>query len=93
MCFYYYVICNYYTLMGETARKRLAVKTSSLRSSNFLGLVEFHSLGLFFHELSCQLKKRVNYHEAYQTDAKLNIPSHYPQALLCRGPQSDLNTD
>lgn len=57
MC-YYNVICNYYVFMGETARKWLAVKTTSLWSSHFSRLVEFHPFWLFFQELSCQLKKK-----------------------------------
>lgn len=57
MC-YYNVICNYYVFMGETARKWLAVKTTSLWSSRFSRLVEFHSFWLFFQELNCQLKKK-----------------------------------
>lgn len=83
MC-YYNVICNYYVFMGATARKWLAVKTTSLWSSHFSRLVEFHPFWLFFQELSCQLKKKRvnNFHEADRSDAKPNIPAYYPLAAL-----------
>lgn len=73
--------------MGETVRKWFAVKTSSLWPSSYWGLVEFHSFGLFFQELSCQLlkkKKRVNnFHEADQSDAKPKYSSALPWGCRC----------